>query len=133
MNALETVGSWETAETRRPVTPEQLSILQHSLGLDQFGQGNSYRNHYCSDPTADLQALVDAGYMEDRGEIPMWGNQNGYTVTEAGREAIREFSPKPPPPRKTTRSQRRYRAFLRSETSSSFIDWVQSEYGKEVV
>ena len=30
------------------LTPRQLAILQHALGLDQYGHGTFYRNHYCA-------------------------------------------------------------------------------------
>lgn len=30
------------------LTSEQLHVLQHALGLDKYGQGEMYRNHFCA-------------------------------------------------------------------------------------
>ena len=30
------------------MTKRQLEILQHSLGVDQYGRGPQFRNHYCA-------------------------------------------------------------------------------------
>jgi len=42
-----------------------LQILQHSLGLDEYGQGEMYRNHFCAggDDEGTCRALVALGYM----------------------------------------------------------------------
>ncbi len=43
----------------------KLHILQHSLGLDQFGEGRQYRNHFAAGPGgqdfADCVALTEMG------------------------------------------------------------------------
>jgi hypothetical protein len=31
-----------------PLDPAHLHILRHSLGLDDEGRGNQYRNYYCA-------------------------------------------------------------------------------------
>ena len=68
-----------------------LHILRHSLGLDMYGLGVSYRNHYCSRPTCDsypiCQQLVERGLMFER------HNPDGYSmfvVSEAGLAIARE-------------------------------------------
>jgi len=30
------------------LSSKQLEILQHSLGVDQYGRGEMYRNHFCA-------------------------------------------------------------------------------------
>jgi hypothetical protein len=47
--------------------PKLLHILQHSLGLDHYGNGRQYRNHYVAggDAVENCRALVAAGYMEE--------------------------------------------------------------------
>ena len=48
-----------------PITPAQLEILQHALGVDQYGRGEMYRNHFCAggDDEATCRELVEMGYM----------------------------------------------------------------------
>ena len=47
------------------MSPEQLQILQHSLGVDQYGQGEMYRNHFCAGDADEpiCRELVAMGYM----------------------------------------------------------------------
>jgi hypothetical protein len=117
------------------LTPEQLHILQHSLGCDQYGQtahransddhfGRYYRNHYVSDPTPDLRALVNAGFMKDYPPSELYGGQDYhcYTVTEAGLTAMLEQSPKPP---KLTRAQKRYQEYLDADCGMTFGEWLK--------
>lgn len=93
------------------ITPNQLHILRHSLGLDDQGRGKEYRNHYCADVGHrgwdDLMILCQLGLMEDHGVVPMWGGSHGLSVTDKGRsEAIRGVKPVV-----LSRSKRRYRNF----------------------
>jgi hypothetical protein len=93
------------------LSKEQLHVLQHSLGLDKYGQGSMYRNHFCAggDDERICRELVDMGYMyvfrPNASPYPYYN----CAVTDAGKAAVREQSPKPP---KLTRSQRRYRDYL---------------------
>jgi hypothetical protein len=106
------------------VTPGQLQILQHSLGLDEYGQGEMYRNHFCAGADDDpiCRELVEMGYMRvfhpNKSPLPYYNCQ----VTEAGKVAARAESPKPP---KLTRSQRRYRQFLDEDCGHSFGEWLK--------
>lgn len=111
---------------------KELHILQHSLGVDQYGQGEQYRNHFCTgEGTVDYptcMALVERGLMTRRDGSYLTGGDYLFMVTEAGRQFVADNSPAPP---KTTRAQRRYRAYLNSDTSLSFIDWMKSS-GRQV-
>ncbi len=112
------------------MTPEQLQILQHSLGVDKHGQGDLYRNHFCaggSDETI-CRELVEMGFMQQHLTTEMYPYFN-CSVTDAGKEAVRRESPKPP---KFTRSQKRYRAFLNADCGLSFREWL-NYYGKEKI
>lgn len=106
------------------MTADQLQIMQHSLGLDQHGQGTMYRNHFCAgeDDEPACRELVAMGYMRvwhpNQSPLPYYN----CTVTEEGKRAVREQSPKPP---KLTRSQRRYRAFLEADCGHSFGEWLK--------
>lgn len=104
------------------LTSEQLHILQHSLGVDEFGQGKMYRNHFCAGGEDEdiCRQLVDAGYMEtfERPYLPYYN----CSVTKDGKAAMAEQSPKPP---KLSRSQRRYRRFLDHDSGLSFGEWMK--------
>lgn len=108
-----------------------LHILQHALGLDQHGQGKSYRNHFITGPgSTDYDAciaLANSGLMKHHAGNPLSGGDDVFTVTDAGRQHVRDTSPKPP---KLTRGQRRYRAFLAADSGLTFNQWLR--YGKEM-
>jgi hypothetical protein len=108
------------------LTPKQLHILQHSLGLDEYGQGKAFRNHYATGPECDsfndCKALEAAGLMKDHGVVSMWGALHGFTVTDAGKAAIRQQSPVPP---KKTRAQQRYQEFLEADSSMTFGEYLK--------
>lgn len=106
------------------MTSEQLQIMQHALGVDKYGQGEMYRNHFCaglSDETA-CRELVALGYAEqfERAYLPYFN----ISVTDAGKQAMLEASPKPP---KRSRGQKRYREFLKADTGRSFIEWLRDQ------
>ena len=105
------------------MTPDQLHILQHALGVDQYGQGEMYRNHFCAgvgdEPTC--RELVEMGYMyvfrPNASPYPYYN----VSVTEEGKRAMIEASPKPP---KLTAGQKRYRAFLDEDCGATFGEWL---------
>jgi hypothetical protein len=90
-----------------------LHILQHSLGLDQYGQGNQYRNHFATGPGGsdfdDCNTLCDMGLMQDFGTRSFTGNMHCFVVTPAGIDYVALNSPKPP---KLSRSKQRYLHYL---------------------
>ena len=106
---------------------EGLHILQHSLGLDQYGQGKRYRNHFCTGPGSfdytTCRDLVAAGFMEERSGNDLTGGDSLFIVTVAGVEFVERHSPPSP---KLTRSQKRYRAWLRADSGLSFSEWLLS-------
>lgn len=101
------------------VNPAHLHILQHSLGLDKYGQGTQYRNYYVTDHESpsgmECEKLVQLGLMCSHGREALCGGMTYYYVTPSGKEAVAKHSPAPP---KLTRSQKRYRAYLKSGFSS---------------
>lgn len=113
------------------MTARQLEIIQHSLGVDQFGQGEMYRNHFCAgaDDEPTCRELVELGYMRvwhaNQSPLPYYN----CAVTDAGKAAMLAESPKPP---KLTRSQKRYREFLNEDCGASFREWLgwQKERGR---
>ncbi len=105
------------------MTRELLHVLQHSLGVDQFGQGGMYRNHFCAGgKDVDLcRELVTLGFMVERPASELTGGDPLFHVTESGVNVVRNESPPPP---KLSRSQKRYRQFLEADTGFSFKEWL---------
>ena len=108
------------------INARQIEILQHALGLDQYGRGVSYRNHFCAGKgdEPDCQSLVDLGLMRKHATT-QWLPYFNCSVTEAGRRAVVEQSPAPP---KRTRSQLRWARFVDSGASDcgiTFREWLK--------
>ena len=103
-----------------------LHILQHSLGLDQYGQGNPYRNHFVTGPGSKdhpcCVELVSLGLMTRRDGSPLSGGDDIFRVTDAGIAAVAAHSPAPP---KLSAGQRRYQAYLGADTSCTFGEWLK--------
>jgi len=104
-----------------------LEILQHALGLDKYGHGSFYRNHFVTGPGSDdyhdCCDLVIAGLMK-RTESDLTGGDDLFFATEAGKEYVRTHSPPPP---KLTASQRRYRRYLACDSSMSFREFLKMD------
>lgn len=119
-------------KTLPKLTPKQLHYLQHSLGLDDHGQGRQYRNHYVIGPEcdgyADLRELMELGMMKEYGPREIAGGMHTFTVTPDGIDAVAFQSP--PPPR-VSRDRRRYLDFLHSDSSFTFGEWLKNGYYKE--
>lgn len=103
----------------------ELHILQHSLGVDQYGRGEQYRNHFVTGPgSTDYDAcmsLVDKSLMTRRPGSELSGGDDIFRVTDAGKAHVAEHSPAPP---KLTRSQKRYQDYLDADCNVSFREWL---------
>jgi hypothetical protein len=95
-----------------------LSVLQHALGRDEFGQRKKHltedhRNHYVASEGHHSYHLcreaVALGFMEAHKATDISGGDKWFHVTDAGIKHVDETSPKPP---KKTRGQLRYLRFL---------------------
>lgn len=112
------------------LAPALLHILQHSLGVDQFGQGDHYRNRFVTGEGSDdhplCEALCAMGLMKVSEPRPsVFSGMDLFFVTEAGKRAMAENSPAPP---KMTRAQKRYRAWLDGPADwMTFGDYLRSE------
>lgn len=106
---------------------ELLHILQHSLGLNKYGQGAQYRNHFVAggDDVRKCRDLVALGYMRERNDNGLTGGDPCFSVTRNGIDAVGRESQKPPPEPKLTRSQRRYRDYLDADCCESFGEWLK--------
>lgn len=111
------------------MTPQQLGILQHALGVDKYGQGAQYRNHFCAGGSDEdiCRELVALGYMKTfvRSYLPYYN----CTVTDEGKAAMLAQSPRQP---RLTRGQRRYREFLNADSGVSFKEWLQYQQCQRV-
>ncbi len=105
-----------------------LSILQHALGVDRYGQGNQYRCHFVAGPGhSDYETCLLAtrdGLMIHKGNQHIVGGHIFY-VTDKGREFVRDNSPAAP---KQSASQKRYQRYLDHDSGLRFGDWLKS-YG----
>ncbi|MBH9537549.1 hypothetical protein [Novosphingopyxis sp. YJ-S2-01] len=103
-----------------------LHILQHSRGVDQYGQGERYRNSFFTGPETDDHPLcmeaVERGLMWRRAAPDGFGGMDFFAVTDEGDEFITRESPAPP---KLTAGQKRYRAYLDADCDLSFGDWLR--------
>jgi hypothetical protein len=111
-----------------------LHILQHSLGVDQYGRGQQYRNHFATGEGSvdhpDCMALVSAGLMNVRRATAFMSGMDLFYVTDAGRAYVAENSPPPP---KLTRAQQRYRHWLNvsDATGETFIEFCRRDSAPE--
>ena len=111
----------------------ELQILQHALGVDQFGRGAQHRSHVVTGSGSDdhpaCMALTGRGLMKRwDGATLQFGGDDVFRVTDAGRAFVAEHSPPPP---KLTRSQRRYRRYLDADSSLKFREWLGTSYAKD--
>ena len=102
-----------------------LHILQHSLGLDQYGEGRQYRNHFVTGAGSKdwdaCRALVDAGLMtEQKGHPLLTDGDSVFYVTPAGIDFVALNSPAKPNEPKPSR----YTEYLHSEYSEGFAEYL---------
>lgn len=104
-----------------------LHILQHSLGLDQFGRGQQYRNHFVAGgkDVDKCEELTASGLMAKRPASLLTGGDPCFHVTAQGITAVQSESPHPP---KVSRGRARYLHWL--EVSDAFSDWTFGDYIK---
>ena len=106
---------------------ELLYILQHSLGVDEYGQGNQYRNHFATEPQNDnfvlCEQLCEMELMQDHGTREIWGDMHCFSVTPKGVDVIALESPATP---KISRSKKRYQEYLKiADCFESFRDFLR--------
>ena len=116
------------------ISQKQLNILRHAIGYDDAGNDrwhgaaeDARRNHFVTGPGStdfpDCAALVAKGFMTDQGPHPVAGGDHCFSVTTEGRQCVALHQPKP---RKLTRSQERYRRFLRvGDCFGSFLEFCR--------
>ena len=106
---------------------ERLHVLQHTLGLNQYGQGAGHRNHFVtSEGTTEwpvcIAAVADGLMTQTKGNA-LTGGSDVFRVTPTGMTWVQQHSPKAP---KLTRSQQAYRDYLAADTGLSFGEWLKA-------
>jgi len=109
------------------IMDNKLHILQHSLGVDEYGEGNQYRNHFVtgegSNDWESCNELVELGMMTVNRNHNLSGGDDCFFVTDAGKNFVLENSPKKP---KISRSKQRYTRFLEyGDGFDSFIEFCK--------
>lgn len=109
---------------------QKLQILQHSMGLDQFGRGTKYRNRFVSGPGHHDQSSIDEmvrdGLMAVTNVSPGLLGEGGacYHVTRAGEAFIDANSPKPTKKTKSQERGARWREYGdRFDSFRDFLRW----------
>ncbi len=115
------------------LTAQQLHILQHSLGCDEYGRRRkgSDRNRYVIGPGGDsfdaCRLLTDNGLMTDTGPRVGCGGMHLFYVTDKGRKEM--FAQSQVPPR-LKRSAKRYLEYLDADSGLSFGEWLKTKRRK---
>lgn len=109
---------------------DKLHILQHALGVGDYGDKPSYRNHFVTGVGSTdypiCQALVEQGLMQIRPmSKSLTGGGDCFVVTPQGVDYVALNSPEKTPEPKLTRSQKNYRAYLAAECNFSFGEWMR--------
>lgn len=106
--------------------PSHLEVLQHSLGADKYGQLPKHyegRNYYWTEETdPEVLELVALGFMVQHQAVS-WCPDTMFSVTKAGKDAMREASPKPP---KVSAGTKRFAEYRRYSDANccTFREWL---------
>ncbi len=99
----------------------ELHCLRHALGLDDNGNGREYRNYYATDPgDKTIFALEKLGDMEAYTTMDTSSGLVYYRVTDKGKARVKACRPPP-----LSRSKKRYRMFLETDSGLSFLEWLK--------
>jgi hypothetical protein len=118
------------------LTDDQLHILLHSVGRSDAGElppgaYNGWRNYFCtgkgSTAFPNIEQLIAAGYMRLSHHINQ--DKDGiYAVTPDGQAAWQQaLAARNQGKKRLTRSQKRYRAWLRTDCGESFGTWLKRQ------
>lgn len=106
------------------VTPSQLAVLHHTLGIS-IHQRKPYRNYFVAGnghhDMPDLEALEKVGLL-GRARTPAFCDPSDivFCTTATGRAFALEQLPEPPPPAKHSQ----HRQWLDADTGYSFKEWL---------
>lgn len=105
---------------------KSLQIMQHTIGVDQYGRGEQYRNHFVTGEGSDdfdtCNQLVNKGLMAVRRNHPLSGGDDCFWLTDAGKQFVAEHSPEHP---RISRGKARYGRYLEyGDSFHSFKDFL---------
>lgn len=71
------------------LSPNELAILRHALGMNEDGRGRPFRNHFCAggEDVAACRGLAAKGLMDERQPTHLTGGDPWFVVTAAGERA----------------------------------------------
>jgi|GEM_PF-2797792 len=95
------------------ITQEEVDILKHALSTGR----------YLASDRRGL-ALAQRGFLRDYGPQRLANGDHYFTITMAGRVALQEHQAAMPKPKPLTRSQQRYRDWLRYGFGT-FGEWIR--------
>jgi len=108
---------------------KSIHILQHALGLNEYGEGRQYRNYFVTGFGTDdypfCVELVGQGLMTQTKGNAITGGDDVFRVTPAGIDFVALNSPTKP---KVSKSKQRYLDYLDSESNFSFGQWLKFGY-----
>ncbi len=104
---------------------DKLHILQHSLGLDGYGEGRQHRNYFvtgagCTDFDLCVSLVAD-GLMTQTVGNAITGGDDVFRATPAGIDYVAMNSPDKP---KLTRGQKNYQRWLDADGCQSFAEFM---------
>lgn len=108
------------------LTDGEKNVLFHTLGLD-YGD-ECFRNHFLAGDGHHDQVHIEG--LLRKGHFETGKKANGGTYYHATLEAsilARELKAAQEP--KLTRSQARYRQYLKCDSSMTFFEWIRHPYG----
>jgi hypothetical protein len=105
----------------------KLHLLQHSLGVGDYGDKPSPRNHFCTGPGStdfdNCRALVADGLMTEHAGNALSGDDSIFHVTPAGVDYVALHSPARP---KVSRGKQRYSRYLEyGDGFESFLNFCR--------
>lgn len=101
------------------VTKNQIDLMKHTMQQDRNWFGTSLD---CDD-SREFEKLVKLGLAVSRKPESWMGDEILYHLTDEGKSFLDNIPV--PPVKKLTRSQKRYQAYLHSECSESFTEWIK--------
>lgn len=108
------------------LTPEQIDIIRHTLGCDQFGNGE-YRNYFAAGQTGKdhqtFEEFVGLGIAVKNPRFPseISGGSDVYHITGWGKDLFLSQCPKP---LRKTRAQLKYEKWIEEDSGRTFAEFL---------
>lgn len=110
------------------ITKYQEGLMKHTI--KETGR-NFFGTSFNTKDSLEFEKLVEAGYATKREAADWMGDDVIYYLTEKGKNHVSSIKPIIAKP--ISRSKKRYQAYLHSETSESFIEFLCNPYWKSYI